>query len=60
MEYTINQLYKKVFQKVFDVYDVFSNFFGEDYVDLQIPNPHTKKSAIYFILQDNNVVLSWM
>lgn len=57
MEYTINQLYKKVFQNIFDVYDVFSNFFGEEYVDLQIANPHTKKSAIYTILQDNNIVL---
>lgn len=36
MKYTINQLYKDLHQKVFDVYNVFIGFFGEENVDLQL------------------------
>lgn len=36
MLYTINQVYKKLYQRSLDVYDVFKNFFGEEYVDYQL------------------------
>lgn len=35
MEYTVEELKNKVYEKVFNVYDVFKNHFGEKYVDLQ-------------------------
>ena len=35
MLYTINELTDKVCEDVYKVYEVFKNFFGEDYVDLQ-------------------------
>lgn len=35
MQYTIDQLHKCIFQKVYDTYEIFKNFFGEDNVDLQ-------------------------
>ena len=35
MLYTIEELEKDVSGNVFDVYEVFKNFFGEEYVDLQ-------------------------
>ena len=35
MQYTINELRKAIFRQVYQVYEVFQNFFGEDYVDLQ-------------------------
>lgn len=38
MLYTIPQLYQRLIQKPLEVYEVFKNFFGEDYVDLQFSN----------------------
>ena len=35
MLYTINELRQKLFQPVYDTYEIFKNFFGEEYVDLQ-------------------------
>jgi hypothetical protein len=35
MQYTINQLRQEIFGKVYEVYDVFQNFFGEQFTDLQ-------------------------
>ena len=35
MQYTINQLRSEVFSQVWQVYEVFQNYFGEDSVDLQ-------------------------
>lgn len=35
MQYTINELKQKVFGKVFDVYGIFKDFFGERFTDLQ-------------------------
>lgn len=35
MEYTINSLHQALFQQVYDVYNIFQNFFGEEYTDLQ-------------------------
>jgi hypothetical protein len=34
MQYTINQLQQLVFKKVYDIYDIFKGFFGEEHVDL--------------------------
>lgn len=57
MKTSINQIYQNIFQEVFAVYEVFAEFFGEEFTDLQIPNPDTKKEAIYFHLLDNNISL---
>ena len=39
MQYTISQLKREVFSKVYEVYDIFQNFFGEEFTDLQnLPN----------------------
>lgn len=35
MNLTINQIYKKIYKDVDAVYEVFKNFFGESYTDLQ-------------------------
>lgn len=45
MQYTIDQLYDHLHQKVDAVYEVFKNFFGEDYVDLH------KRSALRATLE---------
>lgn len=36
MQYTINELYEEIFQKVYSIRDIFIGFFGEEYVDLQL------------------------
>ena len=47
MEYTINELRQKIFQKVFATYDIFKEFFGEEYVDLQnIPDNDDMESSL--------------
>lgn len=35
MVYTIEELHQKLYEKVYAVYDVFKDFFGEEYTDLQ-------------------------
>lgn len=35
MQYTINELRSEVFQRVYETYEVFKNYFGESSVDLQ-------------------------
>ena len=35
MQYTINEIRQEVFSKVFQVYDIIKDFFGEEHVDLQ-------------------------
>lgn len=35
MKYTLEQLHQSIFHSVYEVYDIFKNFFGEDKVDLQ-------------------------
>lgn len=37
MQYTINQLYDHLCQRVNNIYDIFKGFFGEEFVDLQSP-----------------------
>lgn len=39
MQYTINELYDHLLEKVNNVYEVFKGFFGESYVDLQSLSP---------------------
>lgn len=39
MQYTINELYDRLLEKVNNVYDVFKGFFGECHVDLQSLSP---------------------
>lgn len=41
MIYTINQLRQAIFRPVYQVYEVFQNFFGEEFVDLQGLPPDT-------------------
>ena len=35
MQYTLDQLRKEIFKEVYQVYKVFQDYFGEDFVDLQ-------------------------
>ena len=35
MKYTLSELKKEVFKEVYGVYEIFQDFFGEDFVDLQ-------------------------
>lgn len=53
MQYTINQLYTHLYQKAHDVYGVFKDFFGEEYVDFQ-PNMSEDfhKHKIAMLLKD--------
>ena len=36
MQYSVNQIYKQLYQRAYDAFEIFSNFFGEEYVDLQM------------------------
>lgn len=48
MQYTIKQLREEIFKDVYQVYDVFKDFFGEEFVDLQyIPNDEDLVDTIY-------------
>lgn len=50
MQYTINELRQKIFQSVYDVYEIFQNFFDAQFVDLQeLP---TDQSIIDILQQD--------
>lgn len=46
MLYTLETLHKAVFSKVYDVYEIFKSFFGEDYVDLQFPSYYRRRYLI--------------
>ena len=35
MQYSLNELRQRIFSKVNDVYEVFQNYFGEEFTDLQ-------------------------
>lgn len=53
MEYTLNQLYEQLYQKIYDTYAVFQNFFGEQLTDLQkIKKPADVRQNISMILND--------
>ena len=47
MLYTISELHRELFGKVYDVYDIFESFFEEPYVDLQdVPSETALKQAL--------------
>ena len=48
MQYTFDNLYETVFGQVFNVYEIFKNFFGEQFVDLQqMPSSGEFEQSIY-------------
>jgi hypothetical protein len=48
MQYSLDELRQKIFGKVYDVYDVFKNYFGEEFTDLQeLPNDSRLTDAVY-------------
>lgn len=47
MEYTVNQLYQYLFEKPLNIYDIFKEFFGEDFVDMQSKNPSSIKEYLF-------------
>lgn len=58
MQYTINQLYQHIYEKVDNIYDIFKGFFGENNVDLQYTIArNTVISYIIAELQRKNVDL---
>lgn len=57
MQYTINQLYDHLHEKVHSVYDVFKNFFGEENTDLQVNRmPNLLKRDIWYYLEASGVI----
>ena len=58
MQYTIDQIHRHITQKVYDIYEIFKGFFGEDNVDLQ-GNAVTPllKSSFAFYLQGHSAQL---
>lgn len=52
MKYTINSLYQYLYTDVHNVYNVFKNFFGEDYVDLHynIQENNFKRNIINYLV----------
>lgn len=46
MQYTINQLYDHLCQRINNIYDIFKEFFGEEFVDLQNPKEDIIKADI--------------
>lgn len=51
MQYTVDQVCQRIVQKTLDIYDIFKGFFGEDYVDLQIPVEVLKASIKNYLLK---------
>ena len=48
MNYTINDLRQEIFGKVYEVYEIFQNFFGEGFTDLQgVPDDNLIVDVIY-------------
>lgn len=35
MQYTVDEIRREIFRRVFDVYEIFQNFFGEEYTDIR-------------------------
>lgn len=59
MQYTINSLYKDIFSRLTTIRDIFNNFFGEEYVDLQLPNTEKEyKDIIKGKLSDAGIELT--
>ena len=59
MQYTINELKHKIFKDVYDVYEIFQNFFDEEHTDLQnIPDDEDIVMGIALGYEDKNNILS--
>lgn len=59
MLYTINELHRKIYENVFNVYEVFQNYFGEDFVDLQrikTPDEVLIRLRRYSTINDTNAI----
>lgn len=52
---TINKLCQHLRQRVYEVYDVFKNFFGNDFVDLQFPisDDDFKRNLCKYLIENN-------
>lgn len=53
MQYTLDQLHSYVYRKLDNVYEVFKNFFGEEFVDLQ--RNYSLKTAIASMLHEMDI-----
>lgn len=53
MQYTLDQLHSYVYRKLDNVYEVFKNFFGEEFVDLQ--RNYSLKTVIASTLQEMDI-----
>lgn len=51
MQYTIDQLCEHIYQRVYDIYDIFKGFFGEDNVDLQEYSEDYIRGSLSIFLQ---------
>lgn len=68
MQYSLEEFRNKIFEDVYSVYDIFKEFFGEEYTDLQIPEiNHNRVNRYYQNIADadideeyiNNLKSSW-
>lgn len=55
MKYTINQLHDILYQRTLEIYDIFKNFFGEEYVDLQVISADHVKTIMRDFLSLNHI-----
>ena len=56
MQCTINELKHEIFKDVYDVYEIFQNFFEEEYTDLQGPiNDEFLKNEVYICTDIGNI-----
>lgn len=58
MQYTINQLYDHLCQRVNNIYDIFKEFFGEEFVDLQNPKEDIIKADIACLVSSYRTIPS--
>lgn len=56
IEYTIDQLFHEMYDKVFRVYDIFKDFFGEEYTDLQMVHSGEQFKNYARLYADNGVI----
>ena len=56
MQYTINELKREIFKDVYDVYEIFQNFFDEEHTDLQgIPEDTNVVDDVYACTDIGNI-----
>lgn len=58
MQYTINQLYDHLCQRINNIYDIFKGFFGEEFVDLQNPKEDIIKADIACLVSSYRTIPS--